>query len=262
MAKRKRKLSKTGKIFLDILLVICLCVAGYSGWKIYSTLHEYKSEENGYKDLSKQVVSTITPSSDGSEEETAGVSIDWGTLQSKNSDIAGWLRQDNTVIDFPVVYASDNEYYLRHTLEGEYSLFGTLFVDYRNQKNFTDKVTVIYGHHFSEFGDTMFTSLEKYSDQSYYDEHKQLELYTPDGNYVLYPIAGSVKEGTDNYIRTAFESDEDFYNYCNNTFLQSSTFTSEETLESTDRCVLLSTCTDLVKDGRYVLLCKVSSMTD
>ena len=257
----KRKLSKTGKIFLDILLVICLCVAGYSGWKIYSTLHEYKTEENGYKDLSKQVVSTSTPVSE-SEEVVPFVSIDWNALQSKNSDIAGWIRQDNTVIDFPVVYGSDNEYYLRHTLEGEYSLFGTLFVDYRNQRNFTDKVTVIYGHHFSEFGDTMFTSLEKYSDQSYYDEHKQLELYTPEGNYVLYPIAGSVKEGTDNYIRTAFESDEDFYNYCNSTFLQSSTFTSEQTLESGDRCVLLSTCTDLVKDGRYALLCKLTPIAN
>lgn len=82
MSKRKRKLSKNGKIFLDILLVICLCVAGYSGWKIYSTLHEYKTEENGYKDLSKQVVSTSTSASE-SEEAVPTVSVDWNALQSK-----------------------------------------------------------------------------------------------------------------------------------------------------------------------------------
>lgn len=251
MTKKKKRLSKTGKIILDILLIICLCVAGYSGWKVYSSIHEYKQEESAYEDLSNQVVVI------NNESETSDVSIDWNALREKNSDIAGWIRQEDTVIDFPIVYATDDSYYLRHTLEGEYSLFGTLFVECTNNRDFIDKVTVIYGHHFSEFGDTMFTSLEQYANQSYYDAHKELNLYTPNGDYILYPVAGSVKNATDSYIRTSFTSDEDFMNYCNEQFFSSTTFTSEQTLEAADQAVLLSTCTDLVQDGRYALLCKL-----
>lgn len=252
---KKKKLSKVGKILIDVVLVICIGVAGYAGWNIYSSLHEYHSQEKKYDSLQKQVVTISTPSSD--TEESTSVSIDWNTLQSMNPDVGAWIRQEGTAIDFPVVYGSDNAYYLRHTLDGEYSLFGTLFVDCTNNRNFVDKVTVIYGHHFSEYGDTMFTSLENYAKQSYYDAHTELNLYTPDGHYKLYPVAGAVKSGSDPYIRTSFLDDADFYSYCEQEFLTQSTFQSQETLSESDRTVLLSTCTDLTEDGRYALLCKL-----
>lgn len=254
--KKKKKLSKFGRILTNIILIVCLGVAVFSGYKIWSTLSEYKKNDDMYADLSEAVVSTPEASADTEE-----VSIDWDALQAINSDIVGWIRQDDTPIDYPIVIGDDNSYYLRHTIYGEYSLYGTLFIDYRNNGDFSDKNTVIYGHHFYHYDDVMFTSLEYYADQSYYDTHTSLDLYTPQGNYKLYPIAGTVQNETDAYIRTSFTDNADFYDYvC--TFIQNSTFTSTETVTQDDQIVLLSTCTNLLDDGRYALVCKLVKVSE
>ncbi len=256
--KKNRKLSKTGRRLMTVLLVISLGVAGYSGYQIYSELHQYSENDQKYADLSKSVTTVVENESDdeSEEESTATLEIDWDALRAINSDIAGWIKQEDTPIDYPIVYGFDNDYYLRHTMDGEYSIFGTIFVDYQNNHGFVDRNTVIYGHHFYHYDDTMFTTLDYYADQSYYDEHKSLDLYTPDGNYKLYPIAGVVKSGTENYVRTTFSDDTDYYNYVQD-FINQSTFVSEETFSATDQVVLLSSCTDIINDGRYALFCKL-----
>ncbi len=258
MAKKKKKLSKSGRVLLDAILVVSLCVAVFSGWKIYSELHQYKANDQKYEDLRAAVtVSTPTPSASASADTSlVNDNIDWSALQAMNSDVAGWIRQPDTPIDYPVVYGSDNSYYLRHTLDGEYSIFGTIFVDYQNNRGFVDKNTVIYGHHFSHYDDTMLTTLDYYNDQSYYDAHPYLEFLTPETDYLLYPIAGVVKQGTDAYIRTSFADDDDYAAYVQN-FLDNSTFKSNETFSPSDQTVLISSCSDLVQDGRYALLCKL-----
>ena len=55
-------------------------------------------------------------------------------LRAINPDIYGWIRCTGGMlgIDYPVVKADDNEYYLRRNLYGEYSVAGTIFVDYRD----------------------------------------------------------------------------------------------------------------------------------
>lgn len=258
MAKKKKILSKSGRVLLDVILVVSLCVAVFSGWKIYSELHQYKANDQKYEDLRAAVtVSTPTPSASASADTSlVNDNIDWSALQAMNSDVAGWIRRPDTPIDYPVVYGSDNSYYLRHTLDGEYSIFGTIFVDYQNNRGFVDKNTVIYGHHFSHYDDTMLTTLDYYNDQSYYDAHPYLEFLTPDQDYLLYPIAGVVKQGTDAYIRTSFADDNDYAAYVQN-FLDNSTFKSNETFSPSDQTVLISSCSDLVQDGRYALLCKL-----
>ena len=75
-------------------------------------------------------------------------------------------------------------------------------------------------------------------------------------DYLLYPIAGVVKQGTDAYIRTSFADDNDYAAYVQN-FLDNSTFKSNETFSPSDQTVLISSCSDLVQDGRYALLCKL-----
>ena len=48
MAKKKRKLTKFGRILSDIVIVVCLIIAGFSGWNLYKELHEYQESKETY----------------------------------------------------------------------------------------------------------------------------------------------------------------------------------------------------------------------
>ncbi len=251
--KSKQKQSRAGRVTLILLLIAAIGVGSFAGYQIYEELHQYKQSSDLYEKLKDDIVT---------ENDEEGPQIDWNSLLAINGDIAAWIRQPDTVIDYPVVFTDDNTWYLRHTIENKYDLFGTLFVDSTNSRDWSDWNTVIYGHHFSgSYGDVMFTSLDNYQNQSYYDEHKYLDLYTPTTIYKLYPIAGVVKSGSEQYIRTSFADMDDYYRYIAD-LINESTFTSSETFSAADQVVMLCSCTDIIDNGRYALICKLVKVSD
>lgn len=250
MAKKKRKLTKFGRILSDIVIVVCLVIAGFSGWNLYKELHEYKESKETYEKLTPEVV---IENPDTNEVDTAPL-FDWEKLKQINEDFVGWIRLDDSTVDYPFVQGTDNEYYLRHLFDGTYNNSGCVFMDVNNNRDFSDKNTILYAHNMKN--GTMFASIEKYKDASYYDGHKVIHIYTEAATYDVYPVAGIVTDGQDDYVRTSFNDDNDFMSYVNR-FVSSSTFTSEQSIESTDRIVMLSTCNYDRSDGRYVLIGKL-----
>ena len=93
-----------------------------------------------------------------------------------NPDTVAWLFGPGTVIDYPVMRADDYNYYLCHLPDGTYHVNGSLFIDFNCAPDFSDRLTVIYGHHMKS--GQMFRSLTKYKEQAYYREHPYLTLYT------------------------------------------------------------------------------------
>ena len=250
MAKKKRKLTKFGRILSDIVIVVCLVIAGFSGWNLYKELHEYKESKETYEKLTPEVV---IENPDTNEVDTAPL-FDWEKLKQINEDFVGWIRLDDSTVDYPFVQGTDNEYYLRHLFDGTYNNSGCVFMDVNNNRDFSDENTILYAHNMKN--GTMFASIEKYKDASYYDGHKVIHIYTEAATYDVYPVAGIVTDGQDDYVRTSFNDDNDFMSYVNR-FVSSSTFTSEQSIESTDRIVMLSTCNYDRSDGRYVLIGKL-----
>lgn len=250
MAKKKRKLTKFGRILSDIVIVVCLIIAGFSGWNLYKELHEYQESKETYEKLTPEVV---IENPDTNEVDTAPL-FDWEKLKGINGDFVGWIRLDDSTVDYPFVQGTDNEYYLRHLFDGTYNNSGCVFMDVNNNRDFSDKNTILYAHNMKN--GTMFASIEKYKDASYYDGHKVIHIYTEAATYDVYPVAGIVTDGQDDYVRTSFNDDNDFMSYVNR-FVSSSTFTSEQSIEPTDRIVMLSTCNYDRSDGRYVLIGKL-----
>ena len=75
-----------------------------------------------------------------------------------NKDIVGWIKINNTNIDYPFVKYIDNKYYLTHNLNKEKSTAGWIFLDYRNNINLKNKNSIIYGH--ARKDKTMFGTLK------------------------------------------------------------------------------------------------------
>lgn len=254
MAKKRKRLSKAGKILTDVILVAALCVAGYSGYKVYEGLSTYKESEKTYDSLKQYTKQEKASAKEESVAEEDTYYVDHASLQTVNSDYVGWVRMQNSYIDYPMVQGTDNSYYLDHLYTKEYNYVGSVFLDYNSARDFSDKNTVIYAHNVKN--GTMFMEIAKFEDPNYYQDHKEIELYTPEQNYIAYPVAGILTDGSDDYVSYNFASDDEFMNYVSR-FTANSTFTSDTTIDATDQTVLFSTCSYSLTDGRYALLCKL-----
>ncbi len=223
-----------------ILFMIALITLLYSSYQLYF----YNNEQTKNVKIAEKVVfESISGAS-------APISVDFEKLMQENADVIAWLYCEGTPINYPVVQAANNSYYLHKGIDGEYSRSGSLFADYLNKGDFSDNNTIIYGHNMKNA--TMFGTLTKYENQEYFEEHPEMYLFTPDREFKVELIAGVTVDSTELIYKLPLENEskESFISE----LLQKSTFKTEYTFSQNDRFVMLSTCSNTYNDGRYVLI--------
>lgn len=243
-----KPLNKIVYIVLIILFSVLTILFGYLFYKEYRTSR--KSIEV-YDDLNSFVsIPTVTPEETDLEKDTlkVGPSINFTELKNVNPDCVAWICIENTNINYPVVQGSDNNYYLKHLVNCKENRAGSIFLDYRT--NISKQHSIIYGHNMKN--KTMFADLTKFKKQSYYDEHKEGLLITPEQTYVIQFFAGYVANVEDSAWKINFVSDEEFNVWLNN-IKDKSSISSNITPTVTDRIITLSTCSYEFKNARYVL---------
>ncbi|MEA4999588.1 MAG: sortase [Candidatus Limiplasma sp.] len=186
--------------------------------------------------------------------EDVRFTVDFPYLQTLNEDVRAWILQEGTPINYPVLQAKNNDYYLDHMFNRRINQDGAIFMDSGNNAFFIDANTYIYGHHTKT--DAMFTSLTQYRDQAYYEQHPQLTLLTPYSDYAIDLFA----------VRVAMADDETSWRV--KQFLRKSEFTAyladlmadslitpmaESMPEWGDQWLVLVTCTNDHAGERYVV---------
>ena len=127
-------------------------------------------------------------------------------LRELSDDAVAWLTVDDTRIDYPVMQGKTNDDYLNKDPYGEFSLSGSIFLDSRNEKMFSDPYSLVYGHHM-EYG-AMFGSLDGYADREYFDAHKTGTLTVIKGaEYKITFFASCKAQATEKVIFDPPESD-------------------------------------------------------
>lgn len=101
---------------------------------------------NKSKSVNKEIISRVTKTKNESTKENYSLEIDFNKLLEINNQVVGWIKIDETQINYPIVKGDDNSYYLNHDILKESSQNGWIFIDYRNNSDFSDNNTVIYGH--------------------------------------------------------------------------------------------------------------------
>ena len=202
------------------------------------------------ENLIKEVVYENSDSDDETTDNLLPISVDFKSLLKKNKDIIAWIYCKNTQINYPIVQSEDNQYYLRRLLNGTWAIAGTLFVDYRNSKDFSDPYTVIYGHNMRD--DTIFGSLHKYSDPDYWNEHSEMYIFTPEINYRLDLVSGFVTTADSDFYK--IYKDNDIRDNLFREAVSNSLFLEDSMLNKNDRLVVLSTCSHEYNNARYVLI--------
>ncbi len=255
-------MKKIGIVILTLIFMGGLVVSIY---QIASQLKEYSEGKESYTDLDMYIELPDPRENSGAAEEILTESgesaskedlipwpaVDFTALSEINPDIVGWIYIEDTDINYPVVQGSDNAYYLKHLFNGEYNNSGCIFLDSRVALDFSDRHNILYGHHMKN--GTMFSGLDNFKRQDYYDAHSCALLMTPSGNYRVEFFAGYVASVEEAAWNVGFGSDMEFEAWVEDA-RERSCFESDISVAVTDRILTLSTCSYEFNNARFVLL--------
>jgi sortase B len=168
-------------ILLVILGVIFLAAGGY----LFQVWEDYREASAGYQKLKKFIIekpdvekdSKGKPKKQEDPEENLP-EIDFDGLRAMNGDIVAWIQIPGIGVDYPVVQGKDNEHYLHYTFDRNANKAGSIFLDYRNRADFTDRKVILYGHNMKD--GSMFSNLKKYQDAGFRKEQGRVFIYLPE----------------------------------------------------------------------------------
>ena len=268
MGKKKNRKKKGGVwgYVVVFLLGFSLSFVVLSGVRIVMWVIENNKAEDLRMDLSgaanvREVSSgdedNVNPPEDEADDywdfvKLPLVSVDFSELKRRNPDTVGWINVRSTNINYPIVQAGDNDYYLKHAYDRSYNGAGWIFADYQNNMKRFDKNTVIYGH--SRLDYTMFGSLKNVLQESWYankDNHVVF-LSTPQSNTMWQVFSAYKIEPESYYLTTSFSGETAYANFLEKVRGRSvHDFRAEVGVR--DKILTISTCANNREDERIVL---------
>lgn len=262
-----KKREKRRKLIVALCSVIALGCFGYYGVYYY---YADKTQAD-YNELSELKGSTTLASAYGTqgvtihyteEEEEAELTVleEYETLYNKNKRLIGWLKIEDTNIDYPVLQTTDNVYYLDHNFEQEYDRNGSLFLDAECDIVHRNTNLIIYGHHMRS--GKMFGNLNKYSSESYCKEHPTIQFDTiyEKGTYQVMYVFRSKIYNEDEIVFKYYQffdavSEKEFTSNMQE-MAALSLYDTGVTASFGDELLTLSTCDNSETDGRFVVVAK------
>lgn len=178
-----------------------------------------------------------------------------------NQDMAAWLQIPGTNVDYPVMWTpGDETYYLYRAFDGSENKNGCLLLDTDSCLDPLTTNLIIHGHNMKS--GAMFGNLTDYENKDFYENHKNIILYTEEcqRNYeVIAVFRSQVYRKTDQVFKfyKFFQADtqEEFDDFYNN-IKQLSQYDTGVTAEFGDHFLTLSTCVYHVEQGRFVVVAK------
>jgi len=272
---------------LYILLGICITAAVVSAIGLGYELYISSQGQAYYADLTAGIKTRrnspdnnnngstanppeVTDTSDNTNEET-GVDtdvnadaeprepvwmpyVDFDALRESLPGILAWIKLEGSVINYPIMQWTDNYYFLSRLADGTRHRSGSIFLDYRNNADFSDKNILIYGHE-SRTGD-MFGVLKSYRKQLFYEENPVIHIYTQEKDYELLLVAGYLIDSGVESPPLVFDDDAAFEKYIA-ALKKRSFFRSDVAVGAEDRIVSLCTCAYDYPNARLVIVGKL-----
>ena len=180
-------------------------------------------------------------------------------IYERNNDLVGWIKIDDTVVDYPVIQSEDSEFYLTHDFDREENVNGQIILDPKCDPYTPSYNLVISGHHMNN--GSMFGGLPQYRDYSYWQTHKIVEFdnLMERKQYVIF--AAFYSADYDEY-EEGFRYNADIQYKIDavqwlEEIRENQIFDTEIDAQFGDEFVTLTTCDrSRRQDGRFVLVCR------
>lgn len=230
-----------------LVLIVCMLYAGYALW-------DNQQVYNSVSSLQNELLS-MKPA----DERAAAPSFE--ELQAINPDVCAWLTMDGTRVDYPILRTTNNVYYLSYDVHRRFSLAGSLFLDYQNDRAVTDAYSLVHGHHMDQ--GRMFGDLDLYKQEKFFRENTTGMLLTPETVWQLDVIAYLNVKSTDDVIFAPQRYTEDAAGVLDYTEAKA-VYLHEETLtrarEQGAQLLCLATCAE--GSDRTIILCMMTCSTE
>ena len=182
---RNEKVKKRSDIIRRIILVISVGVFIFAAYNLINIFLAYHKADVIYDNIQQDVLDedSHTKVVIGEDEQEVEIPFTYNhqALLNINSQGIGYIYIPSIDCRLPMVQGDDNDYYLTHTFNKEYSANGCLFEDYRINGGLSASQIIIYGHNMRN--GAMFGKLKNYQDYSFWNNS---------GNDVLYIYTGNV----------------------------------------------------------------------
>ena len=261
-----KKRERRRKIIVVLCGITAVSCFGYFG--VYSYFAE--RTEMDYESLSQlkgssnltSYAPTQRPMIHRTQEENIELTVleEYQTLYNKNKKMVGWIKIEDTEIDYPVMQTVNNEYYMDHNFNQESDRNGSLFLDKDCDIVHRNTNLIIYGHHMKS--GKMFGGLNKYSSQEYCKEHPNIQFDTiyERGTYeVMYVFRSRIyneDEVVFKYYQFLDAASAQEFNSNMQEMAALSLYDTGVTASYGDQLLTLSTCDYSEEDGRFVVVAK------
>ncbi len=228
-------------VVLSIILAVLLCgVAAGVGYMIWQQ-SELDRVARQMKATPEPVMETPT---EDTQNELAANPIDFSNLKLENPDIYAWIYIPNTNVNLPVLQSVNNDFlYLDHNQDKEYAIEGAIYTQQANSTDFTDPVTVLYGHNL--VNGTMFSTLHYFENEEFFNANETMYIYTP-GHILTYRIISAYLYD-DRHILNSYDFSnptvlQDYFNFVSHPDSLLVNARSNISLSLNDKIIQLSTC--------------------
>ena len=240
------------------------------------------NQENSYKPDTNEIVTTVPQNIPEYVEGVTAITqeipavsnvevieyvskYNFEALKQENPDIIGWFEMEGLGLSEPLMFREDdNSYYLHRNSKGEDSKSGSLFIENYNSPDFSDRVTIIYGHNMRSgamFGDLQ----QKYKNEEFFKNNNTFKIFTPDAEYVCDIFAAFPYSNKHILYYNDFSSFKNLEKFIKNCFSIRNLiaiFEKDVIIEENDKIVILSTCLDGDSNGRYLVMAKITQSED
>lgn len=262
LLKRRERQRRLFIAACAVVAVVCVGYFGYYQFMASRTQNSYDAlAELKEKDPSTVPDIQVTVRDEAGEEEIILTVLDeYKTLYNKNRSLIGWLKIDDTNIDYPVMQSPDPDYYLTHNFNQEHDNNGSIFLDPDCDIVHRNTNLILYGHHMRS--GKMFGSLDSYSSEAFYEEHKYIMFDTiyEKGTYEVMYVFRSRIYNEDEIVFKYYQfidvdSEQEFYSNMNE-MAEMSLYDTGVTAVYGDKLLTLSTCDYREENGRFVVVAK------
>ncbi len=248
------------RIYIALICAFSILLAVSSGFLIKHYIDSEKQSEL-YDNLIETIEKTDTEKDTMTYSQDKSFLSDYQDLYLQNNDMVGWIKIEDTKINYPVMQSKDNpNFYLKHGFDKAYTDYGCPYIQENCDADIPSDNLIIYGHNMKD--SSMFSGLMNYTDKSFWESHKTISFDT-------------LTEKCDYEIIAAFktvvytDSPESFkyYQFINadtgdefNAYItkckELALYDTGVTAEYGDKLITLSTCEYSRNNGRMVVVAK------
>lgn len=272
MIKKEQKNAKK-ELYRRVILsvaaagcLICVCcvavklVKGSHAGRVYETMRQECVVTGMTENLPEAATEESTEAEEIPHVYEEMPAVDFDALWETNTDICAWIFIPGTEVNYPVLQnaaATDphDTYYLDHTVDRVSGLPGAIYIEPCNAKDFSDRNTVLYGHHMKN--GSMFASLDRFKDNVFLEENAFAYVVTPDENMVYQIWAAVVYD--DRHIMGIYEFEQDtsyqaFLDSLTDNRNMADVFREGMEVTTEDRLITLSTCVPNQDHNRLLVI--------